>query len=159
MGRYRIVKLFFCPSPFIQMFGVFFVFVFTLLSSFVSIIKVFYFIISCSGFAPVRFFVDCLPEMTKVPLGSKTWCYNTNRRRTTQCFGVYEMMSLLGRQDGSSVTGRIKKMWLLVSAIVFSDFAQIGSSFTIKEIISCFCCFLFVLFLYLLILNIVRVCL
>lgn len=148
MGRYRIVSLFLCPLPIHPDVWGFFVFVFTLLSSFVSIIKVF--IISCSGFEPVRFFVDCLPEMTQVPLGSKRWCYNTNRRRTTQCFGVYEMMSLLGRRDGSSVTGRIrKKLWLLVSAVVFSDAAEMDSSFTIKEIISCFCfffdlCFFFI---------------
>lgn len=108
MGRYRIVSLFLCPLPIHPDVWGFFVFVFTLLSSFVSIIKVF--IISCSGFEPVRFFVDCLPEMTQVPLGSKRWCYNTNRRRTTQCFGVYEMMSLLGRQDRSSVTGRMRKI-------------------------------------------------
>lgn len=108
MGRYRIVSLFLCPLPIHPDVWGFFVFVFTLSSSFVSIIKAF--IISCSGFEPVRFFVDCLPEMTQVPLGSKRWCYNTNRRRTTQCFGVYEMMSLLGRQDGSSVTGRMRKI-------------------------------------------------
>lgn len=100
----------FAPSQFIQMVWFFFVFVFALLSSYVSILEVFYFIFSCSGFEPVGFFVDCLPGMTQVPLGSKTWCYNTNRRRTTQCFGVYEMMSLLGRQDRSSVTGRMRKI-------------------------------------------------
>lgn len=61
----------FCLSPFIQMFGVS-VFVFALLSSFVLILEVFYFIFSCSGFEPVGFFIDCLPGMTQVPLGSKT---------------------------------------------------------------------------------------
>lgn len=40
------------------MFGVS-VFVFALLSSFVLILEVFYFIFSCPGFEPVGFFIDC----------------------------------------------------------------------------------------------------
>lgn len=61
----------FCPLPIHPDVWVL-VFVFALLSSFVLILEVFYFIFSCSGFEPVGFFIDCLSGMTQVPLGSKT---------------------------------------------------------------------------------------
>lgn len=156
MRRYRIVSLFLCPLPIHPDVWGFFVFVFTLLSSVVSIIKVF--IISCSGFEPVRFFVDCLPcRNDPSSLGIKEMMLQHKQKENNLMFQSVRNDEFVGKARLIKCDGEDEKnncdYWYLP---LYS--AQMDSSFTIEKLFM-FLLVFFVLFLYLLILNIVRVCL